>query len=242
MKREQTVVLFIAAMAFLFCSNSKNAQPAQPKVKYAALGDSLAVGLFTLGSGYVHQYSKWLVQNAYPQGVELTNLGTSGWKSGDILKALREDRFYRETVQSADILTLDVGGNDLLGCAFTPQDLMLALREYHANLTAIVGKIRELNPTAPFYMMDIYSPYPIGHPRRPLADTWIPLFNREIHNMAANPAFGITGVAEVFTAFQGHEEEYTWINEWGDIHPNGLGHKMICKSFVAVMKQEDINI
>ena len=237
MKREQMVVLLIPATAFIFLGNHKSIQTAQPKAKYTALGDSLAVGLLTLGSGYVNQYSKWLVQNRYPQGIELINLGTSGWKSEDILKALQENQFYMKAIQSADILTLDVGGNDLLGSNFTTLGLRLAFRKYQNNLSMILSKIREFNPTAPFYMMDIYNPYPVGHPKRALAEVWIPHFNHVIHSMASNPVFGITGLAEVFTAFQGHEEEYTWIDELGDIHPNSLGHQVICQCFAAVTKQ-----
>lgn len=236
MGREQTVILLIPALALLSYGNQQKAKPSQRKVKYAALGDSLAVGLLTLGSGYVKEYSKWLVQNRYPQGVELTNLGTSGWKSGDIVKALQEDRFYRETVRAADILTLDIGGNDLLGSTFTPRDLRHVLSEYQANLKWILANIRELNPGAPFYLMDLYSPYPEGHPRKPLADIWIPLFNREIHALAENPVFGITGVARVYTAFSGHEKEYTWIDEFGDIHPNALGHHVICQCFTDITR------
>lgn len=236
MKRDQMAVLLIPAMAFISLGSHRNTLPAQPKAKYTALGDSLAVGLITLGSGYVNQYSKWLVQNRYPQGIDLINLGTSGWKSGDILKALQENQSYMKAVQSADILTLDVGGNDLLGSDFTPQGLRLAHREYQHNLSIILSKIREFNPAAPFYMMDIYNPYPFGHPKRPLADVWLPHFNREIRNMASNPTFRITGLAEVFTAFQGHEKEYTWIDEFGDIHPNSRGHQVICQCFTAVTK------
>lgn len=236
MRKEQIVVLLLPAAAFIFCACHKNISPAQPKAKYIALGDSLAVGLLTLGSGYVNQYSKWLEQNGFPQGITLTNLGTSGWKSKDVLKALQEDEFYIKAIQSADILTLDIGGNDLLGSDFTSQSLRLAYREYHRNLSIILSKIRELNPTAPFYIMDIYNPYPKRHPRRPLADAWLPLFNREIRSMALNPAFGITGLAEVSAAFQGHEEEYTWIDEFGDIHPNSLGHHTIFQCFTAVAK------
>ncbi len=237
MKREQVGVLLIPAVAFLLLGNRESIAAAQPKAKYTALGDSLAVGLLTLGSGYVNQYSNWLVENRYPQGIKLINLGTSGWKSGDILKALQEDSFYMESIRSADILTLDVGGNDLLGSDFTTQSLKLALKEYRRNLMVILSKIRELNPTAPFYIMDIYNPYPIGHSRRLLADSWIPNFNREIYSAASNPAFRITGLAEVYTAFQGHEAEYTWVGKLGDVHPNSLGHQIICQCFTAVTAQ-----
>jgi lysophospholipase L1-like esterase len=232
----QIIVLAIPAVAFILRGGHRNSKEARPKAKYVALGDSLAVGLLTLGNGYVYQYSNWLKKNRYPQGIRLTNLGTTGWKSRDILKALQEYQSYINTIRSADILTLDIGGNDLLGSDFTTNGLSLTLREYQYNLSMILSKIREYNPTAPFYMMDIYNPYPIGHQRRTLADTWIPLFNKEIHSTASNPAFGITGLAEVFTAFQKHEDEYTWIDEIGDIHPNSLGHKVICQCFTAVTK------
>src|SRR5689334_2359850 len=129
MKSEQFAVLLIPDAAFIFLGRHKNTEPEQqqPKVKYVAMGDSLAIGLITLGSGYVNQYCSWLLKNRYPQGIDLVNLGTSGWKSGDILKALQENQHYMNAVQSADILTLDVGGNDLLGANFTRQGLRLAL-------------------------------------------------------------------------------------------------------------------
>lgn len=234
MNRRQRSAFAIPITASFFYANQNYFKVYQPKVNYVALGDSLAVGLITLGGGYVHDYAKWLEKHKFQHSISLVNLGIAGWKSKDLFSALENDQHYINQVKSANIITLDIGGNDLLGSDFKTESLRLCLIDYKNNLSKILTKIRFYNPNSPLYMMDIYNPYPPTHPKRALADKWIPIFNENIHRIGSNPNYKVFGITNVYNAFQGHENEYTWIDVLGDIHPNKLGHQIICQCFIDI--------
>lgn len=79
--------------------------------QYAALGDSLAVGVLA-ERGYVPRYQQH-IQAGTVKTVILTNLGVNGWQSSDLLAALRSDARFRNAVRRAQVVTWDIGGNDL---------------------------------------------------------------------------------------------------------------------------------
>lgn len=227
------VLVFVAGLVLSVAPASAIAAKPLPKPSYVALGDSLAVGLWaTFNYGYVPRYRDWLVDNRYPQGVDLNNLGVSGWTSTDLLNALRTDDSMRRAVRGAEVITIDIGGNDLLDCNYDEAKLATALELYRSNWPAILAEVRSLNASAMLLVMDIYNPYPEGDWRRPLGDGWIPQFNQVIYDSLA--MYGVAGCAEVYLAFQGHEAEYTYIDEWDDIHPNNTGHQVIADCFGLV--------
>jgi len=79
---------------------------------YVALGDSLAVGTGASYEGYVDRYAAYLETDTGAQ-VSVTNLGRNGQTSPELLHALRNDRSWRRTIEEADVLTVNIGLNDL---------------------------------------------------------------------------------------------------------------------------------
>jgi len=81
---------------------------------YTALGNSLASGVgATNNNGYADRYKTYL-ENDNSVTVNLWNLGSSGWTSSDLLAALKSNAVFRLAVSSSRIITVDIGGNDLL--------------------------------------------------------------------------------------------------------------------------------
>src|SRR5215207_1759813 len=78
---------------------------------YLALGDSLATG-FGAFRGYVPRYETHLEADT-GVAVTRTNLGQNGWTSSQLLSALRSDPKFRQSTRSAEVVTWDIGGNDL---------------------------------------------------------------------------------------------------------------------------------
>ena len=78
---------------------------------YVALGDSLAAGV---GSerGYVDRYAAH-IRNDTGARVRVSNLGVSGQTSSELLDALRGDGSMRRTIAGAEIVTFNIGINDL---------------------------------------------------------------------------------------------------------------------------------
>jgi lysophospholipase L1-like esterase len=79
---------------------------------YVALGDSLAAGTGASYEGYVDRYASYLESDTGVR-VNVNNLGQNGLTSPDLLFALRSDLSWRQAIGEADILTINVGINDL---------------------------------------------------------------------------------------------------------------------------------
>lgn len=195
-----------------------------------ALGDSLAVGIPLLGGNYACNYYKWLLSSRFGNNLKYINLGVAGWTSGDLLCALEVNPRYQCCIKKASIITLDIGGNDILKSKNNICNMPNVLIIYESNLRAILHKIRSLNNIAELYMMDIYNPYPEGHGLHGLAEEWIVKLNRIIYSVCADEFYNIGGVAPVYNAFRGKACEYTLIS-YGNIHPNSAGYKVISGCF-----------
>jgi lysophospholipase L1-like esterase len=122
---------------------------------YTALGDSLAYGTgATNNLGYVDQYKTYL-ETDNQTTVNLTNLGILGWTSSDLLSTLKGNSAYQNAVAQADVITIDIGGNDLLravalyklgvcGGKKNNACLKTAFKKLKSNWKKIFSQIRKL--------------------------------------------------------------------------------------------------
>jgi lysophospholipase L1-like esterase len=78
---------------------------------YVALGDSLAAGVGAR-RGYVPRYAEHL-QRDTEANIRVTNLGVSGQTSSQLLHSLRADPEIRKALRGAEVVTLNIGLNDL---------------------------------------------------------------------------------------------------------------------------------
>jgi lysophospholipase L1-like esterase len=78
---------------------------------YVALGDSLAAGVGAR-RGYVPRYAEHL-QRDTDANVRVTNLGVSGQTSSQLRHSLRTDPEIRKALRGAEVVTLNIGLNDL---------------------------------------------------------------------------------------------------------------------------------
>ena len=79
---------------------------------YVALGDSLAVGTGASYKGYVDRYAAYLEADTGSQ-ISITNLGRNGQTSSELLRGLLDNPSWRRAVGEADVLTVNIGINDL---------------------------------------------------------------------------------------------------------------------------------
>jgi len=121
---------------------------------YVALGDSLAVGVGAR-RGYVDRYADHLRDDTGAR-VELTNLGVSGQTSPQLLRVLRNDPSTRRTLRGAEVVTYNIGINDLgqasgsyeaetCGGAQGERCLHAAVVELDENWNAITEEILSLS-------------------------------------------------------------------------------------------------
>ncbi len=206
--------------------------------RYTALGDSLAAGVGSLTfSGYVPRFA-FMLMRRYRRLVWMRNLGRFGMTSLDLLEALRTNRHFIGAVRGANLITVNIGGNDLLGCAYQEDCLELAVLQFRQNWEAILAELRRLNPAATILTMTLYNPVPVGDVRRPPIDSYIDRVNQVITMPGLLRAYRIKAVAPVHSAFMGRECELTWYCRIGDIHPTDEGHQVMAQQLDAVNQPE----
>ena len=236
----------IFVLFFLFvpvgCGSGTTGNGSGPTWQYAPMGDSLAAGALAQ-EGYVPRYATY-VNTDTGSNVTTLNIGIPGWRSGDLLNALQNDPIFRNQVSGAEIVTWDIGGNDLANAhdKFTGgtcggvdnQDcLRVAVSTFEPNWDAIVVEILKLrNPGKTIIRtMDIYNPYVAADMKSGIFDTIEPYLDEVNNHIHANGQANGIPVAAVHQAFNGADGK-TDPGTLGLIaadgfHPNDAGHKVI---------------
>lgn len=213
------------------------------------MGDSLAAGELAQ-LGYVPRYATY-VNTDTGATVTTLNMGIPGWQSGDLLNALQNDPVFRNQVSGAELVTWDIGGNDLSG----PHDsfvnntcggpdnqdcLRSAVATFETNWDAIVVELLKLRDPSKTILrtMDIYNPYVAADTqagRFAIIEPYLDQVNNHIHD---NAKANNIPVAEVHTAFNGADgtQDPGTLNliAADGFHPNDAGHKVIADQFRAL--------
>lgn len=153
-------------------------------VHFVALGDSLTqgVGDETNRGGFVPLVADGLKNEYNLSTVQTENFGVSGERSDQILKRLNKDEELQRSLESADMITLTVGGNDLLQAfqknitAKSAKKFNQPIKKYQKNVEKILTETRKLNKDAPIYILGIYNPYYLNFPdikeMQTVVDNW----------------------------------------------------------------------
>jgi lysophospholipase L1-like esterase len=231
---------------------------------YLALGDSLAFGVGAenpAAEGYVALTYDALLQDERwtDSGLDLINVSEPGATSTDLVeedgqldKALEEIEARRlsDEADPVDIISIDIGGNDLLSlaepdspCFDDPNGAICrsiintTLSDLQANLTLALTGLREAAPGAEIYVVDVYNPYSgTGEALEIIADIGVQLVNGVIAAVASMPELG-TRLVSVYDIFDGRGEQ--WVASDG-IHPNNDGHRVLAEALTANIQNRPI--
>jgi len=207
-----------------------------------SFGDSLAVGLSAI-RGYVPRYEAALERR---EGITINrrNLAQSGLTSADLARELSQSATVREALTTANIVTWNVGGNDLLaarrlyyegrcGGADNQNCLRAALTAFRQNWNQIVTAMREARTHQPklIVTMDLYNPFVSEDPAA-LQAYWRAANS---HIAQSSAAAGIP-YAQVSAAFNGPDgtgdpKKLGYISLDG-FHPNDRGHEVIAQALL----------
>lgn len=243
LKRVLLFVLVLIALTFFVPAAPAQASvtASSPRITYVALGDSLGFGLWDFSrGGYVYRYGAALAADTGAT-VSLINLSVPGWTSSDLLAALRSRWLFRLSVASAQVVTWDIGGNDLLRArdryiagtcgGLDNQDcLRSAVETFRGNWHAIVGEIVRLRSGRPtvYRTMDLYYPFVVQDAASGRLPVLLPYLKQ------ANDIIHATGcrvrVANVYTAFNGSytaPRQPSLYLSFDGYHPNAAGHAVI---------------
>jgi hypothetical protein len=170
-RRTKWYVGFLCLCLILLSGCGNGGGSSSTQWHYTALGDSLAVGILDTQGGYVVRYKNDLETDT-GVSVSLSNLGVNGAHSGDLLKSLKNDPTFQTNISSSQVVTWDIGGDDLLhavnlfrnsqcGGADNQDCLRSAVATFVPSWDAIVQQLltlREKNTTI-LRTMDIYNPF-----------------------------------------------------------------------------------
>lgn len=233
---------------------------------YIALGDSLSEGAGASdarATGFVP-----LVHESLDGGPALLNLGHSGDTSDDLLAHGHLDDAVAEierrngddnTDNDVTLVTLEIGGNDLLRLYFTlvitgrcpdvessindpacTEPLRAVLDAFEPNLVTALDALQEADPSLRIVLLTLYNPFPEDARAGPVGDL-------SLEGMAETPfeeglndivrrqaeAHGVI-IAEVYAPFQGRSDE---LISGDDIHPNDDGYRVIADAVIAALEQ-----
>ncbi|MBW4838298.1 MAG: copper amine oxidase [Paenibacillaceae bacterium] len=154
----------------------------------------------------------------------------------------------KANLQKADLITITIGGNDLLRLLPDVKNISLeqlraqseeVLKAYGNNLREVVRILTELNPSAQILIADQYQPVPklagesIYDELQQLAGKFTAIVDGIVadHANQAKPV----KAAHVAAAFTGREISLTHIFSDTDIHPNQAGYEVIAKIFAETV-------
>ena len=236
-------VLFFFSFVPVGCgSGTTGNSSTAPTWQYASLGDSLAAGALAQ-EGYVPRYAAY-VNTDTGSNVTTLNLGIPGWHSGDLLNSLQNDPIVRNQVSGAEIVTWDIGGNDLANahdsfvqgtCGGTDnQDcLRTAVATFESNWDAIVTELLKLRTPSKTILrtMDIYNPYVAVDTASGIFTTIEPYLDQVNSHIQSNGQANGIPVAAVHQAFNGaagtQDPGAVGLIAADGFHPNDAGHKVI---------------
>ncbi|API89475.1 hypothetical protein BKP56_09505 [Marinilactibacillus sp. 15R] len=147
--------------------NLSNQEFSRVSLNIVAIGDSLTegVGDSTKRGGYVPLVAEQLRSDSMVSSVETQNYGHSGDTTEQLLTLLEEDETVQSGLAQADIITLTIGGNDIVnnldkvGLNGSLEDFESTIQSYEENVKIIFSTIRELNNQAIIYIYGLYNPY-----------------------------------------------------------------------------------
>jgi lysophospholipase L1-like esterase len=243
------VVCLLVLLAFLLLSCGSNQRDATSgslqlpdSWYYVALGDSLGVGALAL-EGYVPRYADFIRQDT-KRPVTLVNLSRSGWTSTDLLNALRQDSRFRTELQKANVVTFDIGGNDLLaargrylrgecGGSDNLECFRQGVAQFKSNLDGIIAELLKIKSPANTIIrtMDIYNPYVGVHAQRGDLELLNPFLDQVNSYIASSAKANGILMAPVHGVFNGPAGTDDPVNEGlisqDGFHANDFGHEAI---------------
>jgi lysophospholipase L1-like esterase len=230
---------------------------AQPTVLYTALGDSIAFGLsaIPLSNGYVPTYRRF-VEVGTGLNVELIPLGVPGLTSSGLLAGINEIPAVRATIALSTIITMNIGGSDLLSARSAYKDgtcggtdnqdcLRAAVDTFDDNFPAILDAIVSLRGSRAtiFRTMDIYNPFvnvDMAQDSWPndegndfqVINTYLDMFNTTIANEADPRNIPFARVHARFNGPNGDTDPNDMdpqLISFDGVHPNNDGHRVIAE-------------
>lgn len=206
---------------------------------YTALGDSLTNGFLAyMSTGFSYRLCHYL-RREYGS-TEFYNFGVPGLKSQGLLKQLKTQEKVRYYIKRADLVTISIGGNNLLRCAhdnychINTEKAQEGTNNFVRDWPLILHCIRdELASDADIFVMTLYNPYPVKDKNYDTAEHYIQIINSAICDEALIKNYEYR-VVDIYSTFKNLcPPKLTHFDlAIRDPHPTYEGHHIIAKEFM----------
>ncbi|WP_161978534.1 SGNH/GDSL hydrolase family protein [Streptococcus sp. S784/96/1] len=217
---------------------------------YVAVGDSLTEGVGdTTGQGGFIPLLGNNLNATYGYEIDSHNYGVAGNTSNQILNRMKDDKDIKESLEKADLMTLTVGGNDVMAVIrknladLDVDTFKKPSKDYQKRLREIIELARENNKNLPIYILGIYNPFYLNFPEVTEMQTVVENWNKatqKVTNEYRNVYFvpindllykGINGEEGIV---QTSGKQTTVINDalFADdlFHPNNTGYQLMAEA------------
>jgi lysophospholipase L1-like esterase len=256
-RRTLLVLLTVVTTVMCWSLPAGDAGAASPSRVYVALGDSVTQFGSATGLRYPERFFAFLQQAGAAD--TLQNIGVSGETSSSILgnQLTRALQLINDTGTNTTVVTLDIGGNDILGdpsCDATSSQFSLAacqpaLSAFATNYRSLLGQLDTALAKDPgphqVIVMAYYNPSS-GRPgeETTAANTELALLgsDKKVDCAGQGMALGLNDLiacigaqhgarlADVYPSFVGKGSQ--WFAD--QVHPNDAGHAAIASVFADV--------
>jgi len=200
-----------------------------PKINHLAIGDSVIKGIgANQQEDFITQFSKDL-KHATGKTVISSNEGIPGITSTELNDLIQQGKFDDE-IKGADIITVNVGGNDILRLAKQKniyqaiQSFRTLQNDFENNLMQITTHINRLNPKATLVYLELYNPLNPNNQFYGLANKLLPKWNINIYKAADQIHSSIV----VETSKVINDKHLQYLSSDG-VHPNSKGYLAISR-------------
>lgn len=198
------VLVAVIAGGWFWWQTQQTAKPTQTKkvikpqtVRVVAVGDSL-----TQGIGYADDHQGYLpmlkqaLNKQYYVKTKTANFGIGGQRSDQIDHRVQHNSKLRHALSRANMITLTVGGNDLLqnleknvlvsSNAKMAKKMAPLRSRYQLKLQKLIRDVQAVNPKAPIYLFGTYNPVYVYFTNAKMISEEVNQWNQVNQTVAAN--------------------------------------------------------
>lgn len=205
---------------------------------HLAIGDSVIHGVGAeQHKDLVYQFSQKLALQTHKK-IQYENEGINGITSGELNALVQSGRFDEE-IKKSDIITINVGGNDILQMV-NNGNIYNAIQKFDPlqtnfsnNLSGIAVRIHQLNPKATLVFLELYNPLSPTDQFYTIADKLLPKWNINIYEIANHYSSSI--VVETTKVINGKKLQN--LSPDG-VHPNSAGYTAISEQMIYQFKHQ----
>jgi lysophospholipase L1-like esterase len=228
--------------------------PHNKKVVYLALGDSIAAGTSPYDyNKTIKSYPDFIAERLKKQGIlgeYDKRYAIKGHTTFDLLNDIQHDihidtadntdlKGIRNYIANADIITLDIGANDILkkldytsGKTNESNNITSIISQTNININQILIEMHKLNPKVKIYLMGYYNMLPL------LPDLELKRFLKDFESLNRLLKQAATDFGAVFVSTDKiitDQSDQTLLPVAFNVHLNETGNKELSNVFLKAM-------